>query len=128
MRTLDTRYGYDGVGAKEELIARVQDIKASPSPGKNRLVIREKDKNLSHAVIDIDMKASRDLRSKETYVFQVNEKDDSRNPGFQRKRSAEFKVFECDEKPMEYSSAYDTQKKFGRFGSNDRLKGSRTRF
>lgn len=117
MREYHSKYGYDGLGAKEEMVARIQDIKASPEAGKKRLVVREKDKVRSHAVIDIDMKNAKELKSKETYVFQVNEKDDSRNPGFQRKKSADFKAFHCKDDPTVYVPGSETAKKMTRFGS-----------
>lgn len=117
MREYHSKYGYDGTGAKEEMIARIQDIKAAPEPGKTRLVVKPRDAQRNHAVIDINMKNARDLKSKETYIFQVNEKDDSRVPGFQRKKSAEFKAYHCAENPEKYSPEMATQRLMHRFGS-----------
>ncbi len=129
MRSFDSKHGYDGTGAKEELIARIQDIKTAPETGKQRLVIREKGKNFSHAVIDIDMKAARDLKEKETYIFHVNEKDHSKNPGHQRRRSAEFTAYNCEERPETYTSSAERASTFSRFGGSGRLSDSkRTKF
>jgi len=128
MRSFDPTNGYD-TSAMEQLIAKVQDIKASPKAGQRRLVVREKGTNFSHAVIDIDMKVSRDLKSKETYVFQVKEKDDSSNPGFQRKRSGEFKAFECRDTPEAYTLEFEKNALFNRFGGGGGGKGvKRTKF
>jgi hypothetical protein len=128
MRSFDPNNGYDS-GAMEQLIAKVQDIKASPKAGQKRLVVREKGTNFTHAIIDIDMKASRDLKSKETYVFQVREKDDSSNPGFQRKRSSEFKSFLCADTPEAYSLEFEKNALFNRFGGGGGGKGAkRTKF
>lgn len=118
MREYDSKYGYDGKGGvMEEMIARIQDIKAAPESGKTRLVVKPKDSNRSHAVIDIDMKNGRDLKSKETYIFQVSEKDDSRVPGFQRKKSAEFRAYRCSDDPEKYSPEMATKRLMNRFGS-----------
>lgn len=116
MRSFDPTHGYD-VSALEQMIAKIEDIKSSPKAGTTRLVVREKGKNFTHAVIDIDMKAARDLKSKELYVFQVQERDDSSNPGFQRKRSAEFKAYNCHETPDIYTPATEREAKFNRFGN-----------
>ena len=116
MRTYHSAYGYDGTGAKEQMIAKIQDIKASPESGKTRLIVREKDKIHSHASIDIDMKHAKELKTKETYVFQVNEKDHSRMPGFQRKKSAEHKAFHCHEDPSVYVPGSELAGKMSRFG------------
>lgn len=111
------------------MIAKIQDIKAAPAAGKQRLVVRERGKNLTHAVIDIDMKVAKELKAKETYFFQVSEKDDSRNPGFQRKRSATFRAYSCDEKPETYSSQTETRRRMDRFGGNgNTTQASRIRF
>lgn len=117
MREYHSHFGYDGTGAKEEMVARIEDLKASPEAGKKRLVVREKDKVRGHAVIDIDMKNAKDLKAKETYVFQVSEKDDSKNPGFQRKKSAEFRAYHCGDDPNVYVPGSETSKKMTRFGS-----------
>lgn len=168
MRTYDSKHGYDGggtkdnkgndMGARQQMIAKIQDIKASPYAGKKRLVVREEGMNRSHAVIDIDMKDAKDLvratsrpkrerdddrlknlrdKDKEAtkkekprnssegkYVFQVNERDDSKNPGFQRKKSAEFRAFDCHEKPEEYVSGSEHKQVFGRFGGSGNSKNS----
>lgn len=116
MREYHSGSGYDHT-AREEMIARIQDIKVAPEAGKTRLVVKPKDSNRSHAVIDIDMKNARDLKAKETYIFQVDEKDDSRVPGFQRKKSAEFKAYYCEENPERYSPEMATQRLMNRFGS-----------
>lgn len=116
MREYHSKYGYDGTGAREEMIARIQDIKASPESGKTRLVVKAKDMSRSHAVIDIDMKNARDLKAKETYIFQISEKDDSRVPGFQRKKSAEFRAYHCDENPEKYAPDMAADRLMNRFG------------
>jgi len=117
MREYDSKYGYDGTGAKEKMIARIEETKRSPEAGKTRLVVREKDKVRSHAVIDIDMKAAKDLKEKQMYIFDVNEKDNSRVPGFQRKKAADFKAFHCSDAPEVYVPGSETKEKMGRFGS-----------
>ncbi len=117
MREYDSKFGYDGTGAKERMIARIEQTKGSSEAGKTRLVVREKDKVRSHAVIDIDMKAAKDLKEKQTYIFEVSEKDNSRVPGFQRKKSAEFKAYSCSDKPEVYVAGSETKEKMGRFGS-----------
>jgi hypothetical protein len=117
MRQYDSKYGYDGTGAKEKMIARVEETKRSSEAGKTRLVVREKGKTRSHAIIDIDMKVAKDLKEKETYVFAVNEKDNSRVPGFQRKKSAEFKAFQCSDTPEIYVPGSEIREKMSRFGS-----------
>ena len=117
MRDYDSKYGYDGTGAKEKMVARIEETKRSAEAGKTRLVVREKGKVRSHAVIDIDMKVAKDLKEKETYIFEVNEKDNSRVPGFQRKKSAEFKAFHCSDTPEMYVAGSETKEKMTRFGS-----------
>ncbi|PZQ45443.1 MAG: hypothetical protein DI551_07405 [Micavibrio aeruginosavorus] len=125
MRSFDPRHGYDTGGAYERMVAMVQDIKASPATGKSRLVIREKGKSLTHAVIDIDMKVAKDIKTKETYQFSVREKDDSRNPGFQRQRAATFKAYSCEEKPEDYVPGMEHQEVFSRFTGGDRMKNAK---
>ncbi len=129
MREYHSKYGYDGTGAREEMIARIQDIKAAPEPGRTRLVVKPKDASRNHAVIDINMKNARDLKSKETYIFQVDEKDDSRVPGFQRRKSAEFKAYHCDANPEKYSPEIATDRLMKRFGSGSSAgKAARIKF
>ncbi len=118
LRTFDPTHGYD-TGAREEMVARIQDIKASSVAGKQRLVVRERGTSFTHAVIDIDMKHAKELKENETYSFQVTERDDSRNPGFQRKKSATFKAYDCEDKPEEFSASAHAKKMMSRF------KGSR---
>lgn len=157
MKDRDSNFGHGVGGALEEMIARVQDIKASPYAGKKRLVVKKEGAEKSHAVIDIDMKDAKDLvrsttrpnrdreesrrdtrserdqernprknvadkwdRNKGKYIFKVEERDDSRNPGFQRKKSAEFKVFDAKEKPMEWTPEFETSRKMDRFSGADR--------
>lgn len=117
MREYDLKLGYDGSGAKEKMIARIEETKRSSEAGKTRLVVREKDKVRSHAVIDIDMKHAKDLKEKQMYIFEVNEKDNSRVPGFQRKKSAEFKAFHCSDAPEVYVPGSEAKEKMTRFGS-----------
>ncbi len=119
-RSFDPTHGYDK-SAMEEIVARVQDIKASPIAGKQRLVVREKGMNLSHAIIDIDMKHAKELKAKETYSFQVQEKDDSKNPGFQRQKSASFRAYDCEDKPEAFSAAAETKKRMNRFKGGGRV-------
>jgi hypothetical protein len=165
MREYDSKYGYDGTGALEEMIARVQDIKASPYAGKKRLVVKKEGAERSHAVIDIDMKDAKDIvrstsrpradredrrdtrsvrdqerrpqksadekwdRNKGKYIFQVKERDDSKNPGFQRKKSAEFKAYDCEEKPQQFTSELETNRRMNRFGGGSSTgKAKRTKF
>lgn len=71
---------------------------------------------MSHAVIDVKMKDSHDVKTKETYTFNVREKDDSRNPGHQSRKAAGFRGYDCEGKPEDYSPAAETQGKFNRFG------------
>ena len=120
MRDYDSKYGYDGTGAKEKMVARIEETKRSPEAGKTRLVVREKDKVRSHAVIDIDMKVAKELKEKQMYIFDVSEKDNSRVPGFQRKKSAEFKSFHCSDEPEIYVAGSETKEKMGRFSSGSR--------
>lgn len=158
MREYDSTNGYDH-NAMEEMIARVQDIKASPVPGKKRLVVKEEGTARSHAVIDIDMNVAREVvraqarprndrepspRDAEReavrrpkpynpnegkYIFKVEERDDSKNPGFQRKKSAEFKAYDCHEKPTPYEAGMDTSRRMNRFSSGSDGGGSgRTKF
>lgn len=115
MRSFDSGGGYDGTGALEQMIAKIQDIKASPKPGHQRIVVREKDKNLSHSVIDVEMKYAKELKEKETYIFHVSEKDYNRNPGHQRQRSATLKSYDCDGKPEDYTPAAAHKAVFNRF-------------
>jgi hypothetical protein len=127
--TYHSKYGYDGTGAKERLVAKIQDIKASPEAGKKRLIIRETTKTMSHAAIDIDMKYARDLEEKGTYVFEVEEKDNSRNPGFQRKKGSSFRSYYCHEEPDLYTPESDRRELMNRFGGGGSAKGgSRTKF
>lgn len=145
MREFDSKHGYDK-NAMQEMIARVQDIKASPVAGKKRLVVKEEGASRSHAVIDIDMSVARDVvraqsrprRDREPslldaereaarkpkpydpdkgkYIFKVEERDDSKNPGFQRKKSAEFKAYDCHETPTPYEAGMETARRMNRFG------------
>lgn len=128
MRTYDSKYGYDHT-ALEDMTARILEVKASAEAGRVRLVVQEKGKTRTHGVIDIAMKHGRDLEEKQTYRFKVMEKDDSRNPGFQRKKSAEFKAFRCDEAPELYTPGMETQMRMNRFGGNSSTtKSSRVKF
>jgi hypothetical protein len=128
MREFDSKTGYDS-GAMERITAKIQDIKASPTSGKQRLVVREKGTNFTHAIIDIDMKVAKNLKEKETYIFNVNEKDDSSLPGFQRKRSSTFKAYHCEEAPDEYSASAERSAGFNRFGGGGpKGNGKRTKF
>lgn len=132
--SFNSRGGYDGgggkdinghdIGARERMIAKIQDVKASPYAGKTRLVVREEGKDKSHAVIDVNIKDAKDLKSKEKYVFHVNERDDSKNPGFQRKRSATFKAYDCSEKPEGYVPGSEYKETFSRFGGSGNTKNS----
>lgn len=153
MREFDSKHGYDR-NAMEEMIARVQDIKASPVPGKKRLVVKEEGAARSHAVIDIDMNVARDVVRAQSrprnnrepslldaereaqrkpkpynpnegkYIFKVEERDDSKNPGFQRKKSAEFRAYDCHEKPTPYEAGMDTSRRMNRFGGGGDSKSS----
>ncbi len=108
--------GYDGDGSLEKITAMVQEIKASPKSGHKRLVVREKGKTMSHAVIDIKMKDAKDVEEKKSYMFDVREKDYSRNPGQQRRKAADFKGYDCEGMPEDYTPAAETQARFNRFG------------
>ena len=105
---------FEGEGAYREMIAKVQDIKAAPHHGQKRLVVREQGKLHQQAVIDIDMKAMRDVEESGTYVFKVQEKDDNRY-GYQRKKVTGFKAFSCDEAPREFTPETIAKALMGRF-------------
>ncbi len=117
MSSFNSKNGYDGGGALEQMIAKIQEIKASPKTGHQRLVVREKDKSMKTSVIDVEMKHVKELSEKETYMFNVREKDSSRNPGHQRQRSASLKAYECEGKPEDYKPGMTTgNSMFNRFG------------
>lgn len=122
---------FEGDGAYRQMIAKVQDIKASPHHGQKRLVVKEHGKLASHSVIDIDISAGRDIEEKGTYVFDVCEKEDSRY-GYQRKKSTGFSAYHCGTSPDEFTSATETAMRFNRFeggGGNGRAgPKSRTKF
>lgn len=120
--------GFEGDGAYVQMIAKIQDIKAAPHHGQKRLVVRERGKQHQHAVIDIDMKAFRELEEKQTYIFQVKEKTDSRY-GHQRRGATGFKAYSCDDAPTEFTQAALTEQTFNRFGGcGSGNAGRRTRF
>lgn len=122
-------YGaFEGDGAYAQMIAKIQDIKAAPHHGQKRLVVRERGKLHQQTVIDIDMKAVRDLEEGESYIFNVKEKTDSRY-GYQRRGSSTFKAYSCDEAPDAYSAAAVAEMAFNRFGKAERCGMSkRTKF
>lgn len=115
------RGAFEGEGAYTQMIAKIQDIKAAPHHGQKRLVVREHGKLHQQAVIDIDMKAMRDIEEKGTYVFQVQEKDEHRY-GYQRKKSTNFTAYTCDEKPEAFTSSTLHDMSFNRFGGGKRTK------
>lgn len=116
MSSFNSRNGYDGSGAMQEMIAKIQEVKASPLPGHQRFVVNERGKNLGHAVIDVKMEHAKDLKEKETYVFQARERDSSRNPGHQRQKSASLKAYTCEDKPEDYTGGGGGEFKRDRFG------------
>lgn len=119
---------FDGDGAYKEMIAKVQDIKAAPHHGQKRLVVREQGKLHEQAVIDIDMKAARELEERGTYVFKVQEKTDDRY-GYQRKKAASFKAYSCDDTPQEFTPETIAKNLMSRFGGETGGKGhTRTKF
>ena len=129
MRGFDSKYGYDGSGALEELIGKIQEIKSSPEAGKKRVVIKPKGMDKSHAVVDVAMKHAKDLETKQTYKFMVKEKDSSRNPGHQRQKSVGFKAYSSDDAAEVWTSATETHSKMNRFGGGSSTgKASRTKF
>lgn len=105
----------EGEGAYRQMIAKVQDIKASPHHGQKRLVVKEHGKNFHHSVIDIDISAGRDIEEKGTYVFDVCEKEESRY-GYQRKKSTGFSAYHCETAPDTFTSSTETAMLFSRFG------------
>lgn len=122
MSKFGSNYGaFEGDGAYVQMIAKIQDIKAAPHHGQKRLVVREHGKVHHQAVIDIDMKAFRELEEKGTYVFQVQEKDDSRY-GYQRKKGTGFKAYHCGEAPEEFSAGAMSEQQFNRFNGGKRTK------
>jgi hypothetical protein len=119
---------FDGDGAYKEMIAKVQDIKAAPHHGQKRLVVREQGKLHEQAVIDIDMKSARELEERGTYVFKVQEKTDDRY-GYQRKKTASFKAYSCDDTPLEFTPDTIAKNLMSRFGGENGGKGhTRTKF
>lgn len=106
---------FEGDGAYRQMIAQVQDIKASPHHGQTRLVVKEHGKLASHSVIDIDIKAGRDVEEKGTYVFDVCEKEESRY-GYQRKKNTGFSAYHCESVPDVFTSSTETAMLFSRFG------------
>lgn len=119
--TSDRGTGYSD-GAMLEMIAKIQDVKASPHHTQKRLVVQERGKRMGQRVIDIDMKHARDLEEKETYIFKVSEKDDSRNGMHKRKMSTDFTAYECHAKPDTFSVADERAAAMNRFGSGKRTK------
>lgn len=123
-----TKFGgfrtFDGDGAYQQLIAQVQDIKASPYHGQKRLVVKERGTLFQQTVIDIEMSAARGLEEKESYVFNVTERAEDRC-GYQRHRSSGFKAYHCGDAPEEFTASMDSEMKFNRFGGSGFLKDSK---
>lgn len=108
---------FEGDGAYRQMIAKVQDIKASPHHGQKRLVVMENGKTSTHSVIDIDMRAGREIEEKGTYVFNVCEKEESRY-GYQRKKNTRFSAYHCDSAPSEFTPATENAMRFSRFSGD----------
>jgi hypothetical protein len=124
----DNSGGFEGEGAYKEMIAKVRDIKAAPHHGQKRLIVSERGKIHTQAVIDIDISAVRDLEENETYVFKVKEKDDSRY-GYQRKKATSFTAYSCDDVPEEFTPETIARSLMSRFGGENGGKDhKRTRF
>lgn len=120
--------GFEGEGAYMQMVAKVQEVKAAPHHGQKRLVVRERGKIHTQAVIDIDMSAVRDLEENETYVFHVKEKDDSRY-GYQRKKATSFKAYSCEDTPEAFTPETIAKSLMSRFGGENGGKGhKRTKF
>lgn len=115
-----------GGGARQEIIARIEEMKAAPHHGQKRLVIRESNKSNTHAVIDIDMKDARELQEKGTYRFQVEEKHGNRPGQHARTGSSGFKSYASVEAPEKFDGQYTN---FDRFRDKETGgRSSRTRF
>lgn len=117
----DRGTGYSD-GAMLDIIARIQDIKASSETTKKRLVVQERGKRIGQRVIDIDMKHAKDLEEKETYVFKVNEKADTHNGFSRRKMSTDFTAYDCAAKPEAFVIADERKSAMTRFGNGKRTK------
>lgn len=119
--TSDRGTGYSD-GAMLEIIAKIQDVKASPHHTKKRLVVTERGKSMGQRVIDIDMKHAKDLEQKETYVFKVTEKEDTRGGLQKRKVSTDFTAYECHAKPDTFNIGDERAAAMNRFGHGHRTK------
>lgn len=127
--SLGRNNGFEEAGAYSKLIGEIEDIKTAPSSERKRLVVKEKGKSYSRAVIDIDVREGRDVEKKETYVFQIKDKESNRYGRQDRKPSFGMNAYDCDVKPEEYSSSSEHADKFSRFGGSGRLQdGKRTKF
>lgn len=112
-----------------KLVGKIEEIKAAPSSGRKRLVVKEDGKQHSRSYIDIDVKQSKDLEKNQKYVFDVKDKETTTYGRRNRKPYSAFNAYDCDRAPDDYDSSAGSSERSTRFGGSSRLsKGKRTRF
>lgn len=113
------RYSFETSGKKELMCGTVKDIKASPEGGKKRLIVKEKGASNKSFAVDIDMMDAKNLKRKETYAFQVEEKSDDRYGSQGRKKESGFRTYYCDTTPEKYGGA-GSRSQFADFSGGNR--------
>ena len=93
---------------KDELSGRVTDIKASPERGYKRVIVRERTYAGQSCAIDIPYKEARDIKRKESYSFDVTQKQE-KTYGGARARSDSFKTYYCEDSPRDYVPNSETR-------------------
>lgn len=122
-------YGSSNSGNKDIIVGKIEDIKASPSPGERRVVVREKGGRRATLAVDMPTRCSKDLERKETYAFAVEEKDAKNFAGTSQrlKAASRFKSYHCDDAPEKYTGIGGWGQATNRFGSEEAPVNRRTR-
>lgn len=113
-------------GKGETIVGKVEEIKNAPQHGQKRLIIREKGSRKA-ASVDIPTKQSKNVERKETYKFDVEEKDSSDRYGGtgSRRSTSGFKNYYSDSAPEKFGlGSKDYMSRFG----GGRSGSGRTRF